>query len=93
MVEAFDRAEAKRMLIETWLSQRPGRPVVAASGLAGYGGNRKLHSRRMGDLYVCGDEESQCPEGVSPMAPTSRSSPTSRPTWSWRSLSGNWEES
>ncbi len=69
MVEAFDRAEAKRMLIETWLSQRPGRPIVAASGLAGYGGNRKLHSRKMGDLYVCGDEESQCPEGVSPMAP------------------------
>ncbi|HEX2695368.1 MAG TPA: sulfur carrier protein ThiS adenylyltransferase ThiF [Acidobacteriota bacterium] len=69
MVEAFDKAETKRMLIETWLSQRPGRPVVAASGLAGYGGNRKLHSRRMGDLYVCGDEESQCPEGVSPMAP------------------------
>ena len=69
MVEAFDKAETKRMLIETWLSQRPGRPVVAASGLAGYGGNRKLHSRRMGDLYVCGDEESQGPEGVSPMAP------------------------
>jgi len=69
MVEAFDGAEAKRMLIEAWLSQRPGRPIVAASGLAGYGGNRKLHSRRIGDLYVCGDEESQCPEGVSPMAP------------------------
>jgi sulfur carrier protein ThiS adenylyltransferase len=69
MVEAFDKAETKRMLIETWLSERPGRPIVAASGLAGYGGNRKLHSRRMGNLYVCGDEESQCPEGVSPMAP------------------------
>jgi sulfur carrier protein ThiS adenylyltransferase len=69
MVEAFDGAEAKRMLIEAWLSQRPSRPIVAASGLAGYGGNRKLHSRRIGDLYVCGDEESQCPEGVSPMAP------------------------
>ena len=69
MVEAFDGAEAKRMLIETWLAGRPGRPIVAASGLAGYGANRKLHSRRMGDLYVCGDEESQCPEGVSPMAP------------------------
>ncbi len=69
MVEAFDKAEAKRMLIETWLSARPGRAIVAASGLAGYGANRKLHSRRMGNLYVCGDEESQCPEGVSPMAP------------------------
>jgi hypothetical protein len=23
----------------------------------------------MGSLYLCGDEESQCPKGVSPMAP------------------------
>ncbi len=69
MVEAFDRAEAKQMLIETWLSRFPRRPIVAASGLAGFGGNRKLRTRRLGDLYVCGDQES-CPEpGISPMAP------------------------
>lgn len=69
MVEAFDRAEAKQMLIETWLARFPGRPIVAASGLAGFGGNRKLHTRRLGNLFVCGDQES-CPEpGVSPMAP------------------------
>jgi sulfur carrier protein ThiS adenylyltransferase len=69
LVEAFDRAEAKEMLIETCLTRFPGRPIVAASGLAGYGGNRKLHTRRMGNLYICGDEESQPPKGVSPMAP------------------------
>ena len=69
LVEAFDRAEAKEMLIETCLTRFPGRPIVAASGLAGYGGNRKIHTRRMGNLYICGDEESQCPRGVSPMAP------------------------
>jgi len=69
LVEAFDRAEAKEMLIETCLTRFPGRPIVAASGLAGYGGNRKIHTRRMGNLYICGDEESQCPKGVSPMAP------------------------
>jgi sulfur carrier protein ThiS adenylyltransferase len=69
LVEAFDRAEAKEMLIETCLTKFPGRPIVAASGLAGYGGNRKIHTRRMGNLYICGDEESQCPKGVSPMAP------------------------
>jgi sulfur carrier protein ThiS adenylyltransferase len=69
LVEAFDRAEAKEMLIETCLTRFPGRPIVAASGLAGYGMNRKLHTRRMGNLYICGDEESQCPKGVSPMAP------------------------
>lgn len=69
LVEAFDRAEAKQMLVDAWLTSRPGRPIVAASGLAGYGGNGKLRTRRMGDLYLCGDQESQCREGISPMAP------------------------
>jgi len=69
LVEAFDRAEAKEMLIETCLARFPGRPIVAASGLAGYGLNRKLHTRRMGNLYICGDEASQCRKGISPMAP------------------------
>jgi sulfur carrier protein ThiS adenylyltransferase len=69
LVEAFDRAESKRMLIDAWLALHADRPIVAASGLAGYGENRKLHTRRMGRLYVCGDEESRSPKGVSPMAP------------------------
>lgn len=69
LVEAFDKAEAKEMLIESSLAKFPGRPVVAASGLAGYGCNRRIHSRRLGNLYICGDESSQCPKGLSPMAP------------------------
>ncbi len=69
LVEAFDKAEAKEMLIEASLAKFPGRPIVAASGLAGYGCNRKIHARRLGNLYICGDESSQCPQGVSPMAP------------------------
>jgi sulfur carrier protein ThiS adenylyltransferase len=69
LVEAFDRAAAKQMLIDTWLALHPERPIVAASGLAGFGGNQKLHTRRMGSLYVCGDEESQPSKRVSPMAP------------------------
>ncbi len=69
VVEAFDRAEEKEMLIEACLSAFPGRPVVAASGLAGFGKNRKLHTRKLGNLYICGDEESQSPKGMSPMAP------------------------
>ncbi len=69
LVEAFDKAEAKEMLIEASLAKFPGRPIVAASGLAGYGGNRKIHARRLGNLFICGDESSQCPKGVSPMAP------------------------
>ncbi|MGE5740542.1 MAG: sulfur carrier protein ThiS adenylyltransferase ThiF [Candidatus Aminicenantes bacterium RBG_16_66_30] len=69
LVEAFDKAEAKEMLIEASLSKFPGRPIVAASGLAGYGCNSKIRSRRLRNLYVCGDESSQCPKRVSPMAP------------------------
>ena len=69
LVEAFDKAEAKHMLIEAWLSLFPRRPIVAASGLAGYGKNRKIHVRKMGNLYICGDEESEAAPGVSPMAP------------------------
>jgi sulfur carrier protein ThiS adenylyltransferase len=69
LVEAFDKAAAKQMLIDTWLSLHPDRPIVAASGLAGYGKNRKLRTRRLGSVYLCGDEESECPKGISPMAP------------------------
>jgi sulfur carrier protein ThiS adenylyltransferase len=69
LIEAFDRAEAKHMLIDAWLSGFPGKPIVAASGLAGFGKTRKLHVRKMGSLFICGDEESQCGPGTSPMAP------------------------
>lgn len=69
LVEAFDRAEAKHMLIEAWLRAFPNRPIVAASGLSGYGRNRKLRTRRLGNLYICGDEESRPGRGISPMAP------------------------
>lgn len=69
LVEAFDRAEAKEMLIEASLERFPGRPIVAASGLSGYGGNRKIHTRKLGNLHICGDEESQPLRGISPMAP------------------------
>ncbi len=69
LVEAFDKAEMKQMLIETWLSLFPDRPIIAASGLAGFGKNRKLHQRKLGNLYICGDEETECEECISPMAP------------------------
>ena len=69
LIEAFDRAEAKQMLIETWLTLFPDKPVIAASGLAGYGKNSKIRTRRLGSLYICGDEESDCAPDVSPMAP------------------------
>lgn len=69
LIEAFDKAAEKGMLINAWLKLYPARPVIAASGLAGYGGNSKLKTRKMGRLYICGDGASEPAPGVSPMAP------------------------
>ncbi|OGR43824.1 MAG: thiamine biosynthesis protein ThiF [Elusimicrobia bacterium GWA2_61_42] len=69
LIEAFDKADQKGMLINAWLQLYPDRPLIAASGLAGYGRNSKLRTRKMGNLYICGDGDSQCAAGVSPMAP------------------------
>ncbi|MGB9906082.1 MAG: sulfur carrier protein ThiS adenylyltransferase ThiF [Candidatus Saccharicenans sp.] len=69
LVEAFDLASEKSMLINTWLSLFPDRPIVAASGLSGFGKNNKIKTRKMGRLYLCGDEESEPTDKVSPMAP------------------------
>jgi len=69
LIEAFDRADMKQMIVNTWLSLFPQRPIIVASGLAGLGKNRKLHTRKMGNLYICGDEESEIEARISPMAP------------------------
>ncbi|OGR66885.1 MAG: thiamine biosynthesis protein ThiF [Elusimicrobia bacterium GWC2_61_19] len=69
IIEAFDKADQKGMLINNWLQLHPDRPIIAASGLAGYGGNAKLRTRKMGNLHICGDGDSQAPAGISPMAP------------------------
>ena len=69
IVEAFDRAEMKKMLIETVLELMPGKFVIAGSGLAGYGNNNDLRTRRIGNLFICGDEKSETSEAAPPLAP------------------------
>lgn len=69
LIEAFDAAAEKQMLIETWLRLFPDRPIIVGSGLAGYGGNNLLRQRELGRLYVIGDEESECDAGSAPMGP------------------------
>ncbi|MHB8055396.1 MAG: sulfur carrier protein ThiS adenylyltransferase ThiF [Candidatus Aminicenantales bacterium] len=69
LVEAFDKADQKQMLIESWLSRFPDRPIVAASGLAGYGANNRIRERRIGRLTIIGDEAGEASPEISPMAP------------------------
>lgn len=69
IVEALDDREMKRMLIETILSELPGKPLVIASGLAGWGNNNALTTRTMDNVYVCGDETSEAGDDMPPLAP------------------------
>ncbi len=69
MIEAFDKAEMKAMLIETWLTNFPKKPLIAASGLTGWGKNEILKTRKIDNLYICGDEKTKLQTGISPMAP------------------------
>lgn len=69
IVEAFDRADMKLMIIETVTERFPDKFIVAGSGLAGYGENNALRTRRLGNLFICGDETSEVSEEMPPLAP------------------------
>ncbi len=69
LVEAFDLADQKAMLIETVLDRMPEMPLVVGLGLAGWGRNEMIHYRRMGNIYICGDEISEVTEELPPLAP------------------------
>ncbi len=51
LVEAFDAADQKAMLAETFRGHFPGIPLVAASGLAGYGPAETIRTRRAANNF------------------------------------------
>ncbi len=70
IVEAFDRADMKEMLIETVQLKMPGTPLVIGSGMAGWGRSEVIRFRKIDEtLYVCGDEFSEASDNLPPMAP------------------------
>ncbi len=70
LVEAFDQADQKAMLVETFLRHCPGKPLVAASGVAGFGSSNAVTTRRATDqLYLVGDGETAAAPGTGLMAP------------------------
>jgi len=69
IVEAFDEAVMKKMLIETVLAEMPEKWLVAASGLAGTGSNNQIKTRRFGRLFLCGDGHSEVSSKLPPLAP------------------------
>jgi sulfur carrier protein ThiS adenylyltransferase len=69
LIEAFDQADQKIMLIETWLSLYPQKPIICGSGVAGIGNNNKIHVSQHDNFYICGDEECELEAGITPFAP------------------------
>lgn len=69
IVEAFDLAEMKQMIIETVLSALPDIPIVSGVGLAGWGDSNSLKVQQSGLLYICGDSLKEVSESMPPLAP------------------------
>ena len=69
VVEAFDDAAQKQMLIEYMLVNHPHIPLVAASGMAGFGKREQLVVLKSDNFYICGDSSSEVSEDNPPLAP------------------------
>ena len=69
IIEAFDQADQKEMLIETVLSAFPDKPLIVGVGMAGWGMNESIRYRRSGNLHICGDESTGISDDTPPLAP------------------------
>ncbi|MEI7595577.1 MAG: sulfur carrier protein ThiS adenylyltransferase ThiF [Bacteroidota bacterium] len=69
IVEAFDRAEMKTMIIKTVLSNFPEKYIISGNGMAGWGKSEIIKPNYFDKLIICGDMESAVSEENPPLAP------------------------
>jgi sulfur carrier protein ThiS adenylyltransferase len=70
MVEAFDAADQKALLVETFRQSCPVTPLIAASGMAGFESANSVQTRKAGNnFYLVGDGETGAEPGRGLMAP------------------------
>ena len=56
VIECFDVADAKKMIIQEMAELMPDKYLIGASGIASYGGNNEIRTEKIGDrLYMVGD--------------------------------------
>lgn len=68
--EAFDKADAKALLVNNLLESRKDVYVVSASGMAGFERSNSIVTRKITDrLYLCGDGTSEARQGSGLMSP------------------------
>ena len=69
IVEAFDTDHAKLMIIETALDKMPEKYIVSGQGLAGYGNNESIQTRRHDKLFIIGDGGAPVSDENPPLGP------------------------
>lgn len=70
VVEAFDRADMKAMLMNTISRLYPDMYIIAASGLAGYEESNTIQTTRFSErIYIVGDQRTAAQPGTGLMAP------------------------
>ena len=69
IIEAFDKAEMKEMLIETIQTELPAMPVISGVGMSGWGKNETIKTSKYNNLYLIGDNEIEATEETPPLAP------------------------
>jgi sulfur carrier protein ThiS adenylyltransferase len=68
IVEAFDLAAMKKMIIETVMSKMPDKYIISGVGLAGWGKNDAFKTQYHGRLIICGDMETEVSDELPPLA-------------------------
>ena len=70
IVECFDRAEAKAMILQAVPELLPDAYIIGASGLAGYGDSNSIQTMKLGErVFIVGDLTTAAEPGRGLMAP------------------------
>jgi len=69
VIEALDNADTKAAFIEEILTKLKNKPLVAASGVAGYGHSDRIVTKKLGALCMCYDEQAKSSDDDILMAP------------------------
>lgn len=69
IVEAFDKAEMKYMILDAVHNHLPEKYLVMGVGMAGWGDNNLIGSRKSDKLIICGDELNAIADDCPPLAP------------------------
>jgi sulfur carrier protein ThiS adenylyltransferase len=69
IVEAFDKAEMKQMIVDAVSNHLPEKYLVLGVGMGGWGDNNSIRTRSSGNLVICGDEMNEVSDQNPPIAP------------------------